>query len=1169
MPFALTTEPTQSEVSDAVNYLLANFSPNLSADTGTGQIKGPVGEITGYLYKYMAVKYADSYEGSLNFSNTPTDRLYYGLRNSNDASESNNPADYVWYRATGGFGTLKFLFYIATGGRQIQFAVATTAPDTGWVQDGGGSIDLDVVTSGNIPVITEQFLPYFTPAILQVPRSGSPLTPSFTGIRPTMYATDKGTVVPFTDAQTDSNVAFVNSSWRIGNSSTTGYGDISLTNITIGNPTDGGDYALWPTPTAMSSSPAYITVPVRYKNSTGVVTQAGIATIQLLFTDPGAAGSNGPAIDISGYTTFVQNAGGAFNPPNATLSATYANVTSPSFSWSISGATPTSSTASSVVVTPLSSATSVLVTLTVNGSNLSSPISKTINMPILYDGAPGEAGSNGLMSAFPTIYQWTGSSTPPTRPTTTSTYTWGTASFTAPSGWYSAAPSNTTAGNYLWSITIPLNTTATTTTSTLDWTNTLYPIRAIAYNGANGGTGDPGAPGAAGAATFVVTRFANDSSAPTNAEVYAVIGRNPVAGDIVTVSYNNYNNATVYRFVTSWILFTTYITGSLIVQNTITADKMVTGLMSADNVLTRGLTVRDNSGNILLAAGTPLNYSNITASSGWLNSNISISSGAISGIGTGNGTPVANSLISINSNGTLSGAGGGSVSLGGLGAGGFAYLNQITSANATTYIAGAAIGTAQVGVLSAGNIGANTIDASKIAANTITAGQIASNTITSTQIAANTITAGQIAANTITAGQIAANTITAGQIAANTITAGQIAANTITAAQIASNTITATNIDSRNLTLKDASGNIIFGSGATVNASSYLVPSSGWLNSNISIGSNGVLSGAGGGTVTATGINAVATDLSNAPAGILNSNVTLGTLGAGGFAYLNQITSANATTYIAGAAIGTAQVGVLTAGNIGAGTIDASKIAANTITAGQIASGTITATQIASSTITATQIAGSTITADKLSVSNLSAISANLGTVTAGSISGTSLSVGSSPAVSGTSMTGAGAIINTDGTFALGNGSTNISYNGSQMSLNGNVVATANINTNAVTNSNSALGGTVSGNDWTTGTQITFYTSGNPVYIATNGADAFPKYSSGDSDWIVYANFRLVRDSTILIGTNNSASMGYRETLSAGSYTYYLQFKKDDARSGGSGDAVMNYPSIFVIETKR
>ena len=709
MPFALDSNPDVSELSEAVNYLLANFSPNLSADPNTGQITGPAGEIAGYLYKYMAIKYADSFDGSLNFSNSPTGRTYFGIRNNNDAAESSNPADYIWYKATGGFGSTKYLWYICTGGRQIQFAVATSAPDTGWLIDPGSSIDLDVVTSGNIPVIAQSFVPYFTPTTLQVPRTGSPLAPVFTNITPVMFATNAGVVVPFTDAQTDSNVAFVNNSWRIGNSSTTGNGDISYTNVTIGAPTDAGDYAQWPNPTAMSGSPAYITVPVRYKNSTGVVSQAGVATVQLLFTDPGAQGNAGPTVDINGYTAFVQNAGGAFTPTTATLSANVANVTSPTYSWTISGATPTSASTASVVITPLSSSVGVTVTLTVTGSNISGSLTKTITMPVVYDGAPGQAGANGLMSAFPTIYQWTGSSTPPTRPTTTSTYTWSSGSFTAPSGWSTSAPSNTVAGNYLWSITVPLNTSATATTSTLDWTNTSYPIRAIAYNGANGANGTNGTngtDGTNGAATYVITRTANDSSPPTNVEVSALLGRTPVPGDICTVSYNNFNNAVVYRYVTSWVLFQTYITGSLIVQNTITADKMVTGIMSADNTLTRGLTVRDNSGNILLAAGNPLNYTNITPSSGWLNSN-----------------------ITINSNGTLSGAGGGSVSLGGLGAGAFATLSQITSANVTTYIAGAAIGTAQVGVLTAGNIGAGTIDATKIAANTITAGLINSSTI--------------------------------------------------------------------------------------------------------------------------------------------------------------------------------------------------------------------------------------------------------------------------------------------------------------------------------------------------------------------------------------------------------------------------------------------------------
>jgi len=615
MPFLLDSSPEVSELSEAVNYLLSNFSTGVTSDPNSGQIKGPTGETIGYLYKYMAIKYADSFDGSVNFSNSPTNREYYGIRNSDDASESSNPADYIWYKVSGGFGVTKSLWYICTGGRQIQFAASISAPDSGWLVDPGSSIDLDVVTSGNIPVIAETFVAYFTPTILQVPRTGSPLAPDLTGITPVMYATDKGAVIPFTDAQTDTAAGFVNNSWRIGNSSTTGNGDISYTNITIGSPTDAGDYAQWPNPTAMPNSPAYITVPVRYKNSLGVVTQAGVATLQLIYADPGATGQQGSSLDISGYTAFVQNSGGAFTPTSATLSAVLQNVTSPTYSWTISGATPTSSTASSVVVTPTSSSTGVSVSLTVNGSNLITPLTKTINMPVVYDGAPGTAGANGVMSAFPTIYIWTGSSTPPSRPSTTSTYTWSTGAYTAPSGWSTTAPSNTVAGNYLWAITIPLNVSATTTTSTLDWTNTSYPIRAIAYNGANGANGTNGTNGtngANGAATYVITRVANDSSAPTDAEVSALLGRNPVAGDIATVSYNNYNNAVVYRFTTSWALFQTYITGSLIVQNTITGDKVAANTITGTNIAGSTITGDKIAANTITASNIAANT--ITAS---------------------------------------------------------------------------------------------------------------------------------------------------------------------------------------------------------------------------------------------------------------------------------------------------------------------------------------------------------------------------------------------------------------------------------------------------------------------------------------------------------------------------------------------------------------------------
>lgn len=148
MPFALTNDPSQSEISEAINYLLANFGPNLSADPNTGQITGPSGIVIAYLYRYLSIKYADSFDGSLNFSNSPTGRGYYGVNNSNSTTESTNPADYIWYKVAGGFGTTKFLFYQTTGGRSINFIIATTAPSDSYVQDAGTAIDLDILTSG-------------------------------------------------------------------------------------------------------------------------------------------------------------------------------------------------------------------------------------------------------------------------------------------------------------------------------------------------------------------------------------------------------------------------------------------------------------------------------------------------------------------------------------------------------------------------------------------------------------------------------------------------------------------------------------------------------------------------------------------------------------------------------------------------------------------------------------------------------------------------------------------------------------------------------------------------------------------------------------------------------------------------------------------------------------
>jgi hypothetical protein len=303
MPFALTSDPSQSEISEAINYLLANFGPNLSADPNNGQISGPSGVVIAYLYQYIAVKYADSFDGTLNFSNSPTGRLYYGLRNTNSSVESTNPADYIWFLAAGGFGTTKFLFYQTNGGRQINFFVGTTAPNSTYLQETGASIDLDVVT-----------------------------------------------------------------------------------------------------------------------------------------------------------TTTAYN------------------------------------------------------------------------------------------TAAPSIYIWTASSTPPTRPSTTSTYTWATGAYTAPSGWTTEPITNTTPGSFLWAITIPLVVNANTVTSTLDWTNVSYPIYAFSSNGATGSTGGNGI------SALTAYRQQNQSSAPpaTPANTTgptAPVGWSLVAptsvtvGDVVWYSFGRYNSS--------------------------------------------------------------------------------------------------------------------------------------------------------------------------------------------------------------------------------------------------------------------------------------------------------------------------------------------------------------------------------------------------------------------------------------------------------------------------------------------------------------------------------------------------------------------------------------------------------------------------------------------------
>lgn len=95
------------------------------------------------------------------------------------------------------------------------------------------------------------------------------------------------------------------------------------------------------------------------------------------------------------------------------------------------------------------------------------------------------------------------------------------------------------------------------------------------------------------------------------------------------------------------------------------------------------------------------------------------------------------------------------------------------------------------------------------------------------------------------------------------------------------------------------------------------------------------------------------------------------------------------------------------------------------------------------------------------------------------------LTVGSSPAVSGTTMSGWGAVFNPNGTFAIGNATTNISFNGGAIVLNGQVVASSNVGSSAITTQASGTFAGVGSNVETTASKTSSCTIGSITTSAT------------------------------------------------------------------------------------
>jgi hypothetical protein len=319
------------------------------------------------------------------------------------------------------------------------------------------------------------FLATFSPITTLVPRtSGASPTPVFTGLITQLYGTAAGGSIDFVTAQTDSAGSFANNTWRIGGSSTTGNADIVTTGgLTLSAPTDGGTYAEWAIPTAMASSPATLTVPVRYKSALGVVSQAANAILQYTFVDPGATGSPGAAGNQTATVFLYQWSATSPTAPTGTSTYTWATGANTSYSGLYSWAVAVPANPNTPGVSLWAASKQIVTT----AGTVSTSVDWTTGVLIA-----AISGGNAVQVAQPTVYLW--AATLPSGPTGTSTYTWATGAFANPSGWTQTITTSPSAGYTLWAATVTLVDSATAVTSTINWTTA-----SIVASGFSGSTG--------------------------------------------------------------------------------------------------------------------------------------------------------------------------------------------------------------------------------------------------------------------------------------------------------------------------------------------------------------------------------------------------------------------------------------------------------------------------------------------------------------------------------------------------------------------------------------------------------------------------------------------------------------------------------------------------------
>jgi len=924
--FALDVNSSDSEVISSLNYALATLGTAqagnaLVADTGTGTITNSYDNIVvAYLYQFINVRYATADDGSTGFSTSPTNATYYGLRNSPTTTASNNPTDYIWYEATGGFSTNKFLFYSTYGGFQIQWFVGTAAPDDQFVQTVDGvAIDLAVITSTAALLATTASV---NPTIISFPQnangtytvSGRTMTATFSNASTTSVATIQANLF----ANGNIRVSNVSVDPGIGITIANNLTNDAVATFTLGNAAVSGQISAQSFPVAVLSS----------TGGANIVSSG--ATITTIAT---------PATLVVNYPQgqyVIQGNGGAFTPTavanvvtlNANVQALRAGnliaaVTQEARYFTANGNySIVSNTASQfnsnlfTFSTPYSTAFNAYQDITFSDSG--GTVNGIVSVALIINGSAGNIGPQGERGPIPLAYIVTDDD-----PTT--------ASQVELDAWFQAPRTNVPPQPVGMGIIQLAGDTA----------QFFYPNVASVFGG-----------------TTLVATYDGTAWGPVTAQV--VSGNVLYTGSITADRLNTNDVYTLKVRSTNSTFANTQSLGFWL--DSATGDARFAGNTSIGNDLTVGddATISDRLivGNNAIIGGNLTIGANLTVA-GLINAGTLIANTVAANVLTANSVSSTNIQYDAVTSNQLANLAVGTRNIQ------VAAVDTNAIANAVITeikMANAAISTAKIqlnaitnqlmaaNAIAATNLQDAAVQTSKIANAAIITQLIANDAITNAQIAANAITAGEIVPGTITNVQIAGQTITNVQIANNTISNTQIAAKTITGTLIADKAITNTLIADKTISnLQIANQTISNVLIANKTITSTLIADQAIVNDLIA---TGTIQGSkiAAQTIVADNISAGAITTAKIQAGAVTANEISASAVTADKVAANAITSTKI------------QAGAVIADSIASGVITGAKIAANTIATNNLQAFSITTDRLAANLVVSQDVKSTTAT---------------------------------------------------------------------------------------------------------------------------------------------------------------------------------------------------------------